>query len=83
MAAARVISTEKHLGDRAEADGVEGLNDDGRPHQLSLRRDDEVQVSGAHVCARDLADAVTSHPWPNVNVGTRNAPYMARQLSVF
>ena len=27
-------------------------------------------VSGAHVCARDLADSMASHPWPDVNVGT-------------
>ena len=32
----------KCLGDRVEASGVERLDDDGSPHQLSLRRDDEV-----------------------------------------
>ena len=53
---------------------MEGLNDDGRPRQLSLCRDDEVQVLEVHVCARDPANVVTSHSWPDVNVETRNPP---------
>ena len=68
----------ERLGDCIEADGVEGLNDDRRPCQLSLRRDDEVQVPEAHVCARDLADVVTSHPRPSVDVETRKSPYLPR-----
>ena len=35
------------LNDRAKAGGVEGLNNDGCPRQLSLRHDDEVQVPKA------------------------------------
>ena len=27
-----------------------------------------------HVCARDPADTVASHPWPDVDVGTRKGP---------
>jgi len=62
------------LGDRIEAGGVEGLNDDTCPCQLSLRRDDEVQVPEAHMCARDPADVVTSHPRPGVDVEMRKRP---------
>ena len=42
--------------------------------QLSLRCDDEVQVPEVHVRARDLANAVTSHPRPGVDVETRKRP---------
>ena len=42
--------------------------------QLSSHRDDEVQVTEAHVCTRDLANSVASHPWPDVIVGTRKGP---------
>ena len=41
----------KCLGDRVEAGGVERLDDDGSPHQLSLCRGDKVQVPEAHVRA--------------------------------
>ena len=44
------------------------MDDDRSPHQLSLCHDDEVQVLEAHVRARDLADTVTSHPRPDVDV---------------
>ena len=64
----------KRLGDRVEADRVERLDDDGSLHQLSFRRDDEVQVPEAHVHARDLADAVTSHPRHDVDVETCKKP---------
>ena len=50
---------------------MERLDDNGNLHQLSLHRNDEVQVSEAHVRARDPADAVTSHPRPDVDVETR------------
>ena len=60
----------ERLDDRVEAGGVERVNDDGRPRQLFLRRDDEVQVPEVHVCAWDLADAVTSHSRPGVDVET-------------
>ena len=47
----------------------------GESHcQLSLRRDDEVQVPEAHVCAPDLANSMASHSWPDVNVGMRKGP---------
>ena len=59
-------------------------SDGGGSHrQLSLRRDDEVEVLEAHVCARDPADVVISHLRPGVNVETRKSPYLTRQLSVF
>ena len=45
-----------------------------RQCQLSSHHDDEVQVTEVHVCARDAADPVASHPWPDVNVGTRKDP---------
>ena len=47
------------------------------PHrscQLSLHRKNEVLVPEAHVRAWDLADAVTSHPRPDVDVETRKKP---------
>ena len=66
-----------------EADGGERLDDGVSQCQLSSHRDDEVQVPKVHVCTWDPADAVTSHLWPDVNVGTRKVPYLARQLSVF
>jgi hypothetical protein len=53
---------------------VEGLNDNRFPRQHSLHSDDEVQVSEAHMCAQDPTNVVTSHPWPDVNVGTRKGP---------
>ena len=57
---------------------MEGLNDDGRLRQLSLRRYDEIHVPKAHVCARDLADVVTSHPRPGVDVKTRKKPLLGK-----
>ena len=47
---------------------------DGNLRQLSLRRNDEVQVLEAHVRAWDPADAVTIHPRPDVDVETRKKP---------
>ena len=66
-----------------EADGGERLDGGVSQCQLSSHRDDEVLVPKAHMCARDPADDVTSHPWPDVNVGTCKAPYLVHQLSVF
>ena len=57
-----------------EADGGERLDGGVSQCQLSSDRDDEVRVPEVHVCARDPADAVTSHPWPDVNVGTNKGP---------
>ena len=71
------------LGDRVEAGGVERLDGGGNLRQLSLHRNDEVQVPEAHVHARDPADAMTSHLRPDVDVETRKNPYLARQLLVF
>ena len=53
-----------------EADGGERLDGGMSQCQLSSHRDDEVQVTEVHVYARDLADSMASHPWPDVNVGT-------------
>ena len=53
---------------------MERLDGGGSLRQLSLRCDDEVQVSEAHVRARDPADAVTGHPRPEVDVETRKKP---------
>ena len=62
---------------------MERLDGDGSLHQLSFRRDDEVQVPEAHVQARDPADAVTSQPRPDVDVGRAKSLYLACQLSMF
>ena len=64
----------KHLSDCVKAGRVERLDDDGSLRLLSLHCDDEVQVPKAHVRARDLADVVTSHPRPGVDVETRKRP---------
>ena len=64
----------KHLGDRVEASGVERLDGGGNLRQLSLHRNDKILVPKAHVHARDPADAVTSHPKPNVDIETRKKP---------
>ena len=53
---------------------MERLDDGGNLCQLSLHRNDEVQVPEVHVPARDLADTVTSHPRPDVDVETRKKP---------
>ena len=57
-----------------EADGGERLDGGVSQCQLSSHRDDEVQVTEAHVCAQDPADSVASHPWPDFNVGMRKGP---------
>ena len=57
-----------------EADGGKRLNGSVSQCQLFSHRDDEVQVSEAHVCTRDPADTVASHLWPNVSVGMRKGP---------
>ena len=64
----------KHLGDRVEVRQVERLDGGGSLRQLFLHCDDEVQVPEANMRARDLADAVTSHPRPGVDVETRKRP---------
>ena len=61
----------KRLDDCVEAGGVERSDGGGSHCQLSLRRDDEVQVPEAHVCARDPAEVVASHPRSGVDVETR------------
>jgi len=53
---------------------VERLDGGGNLRQLSLHRNNEVQVPEAHVHARDPADAMTSHPRPNVDIKTRKKP---------
>ena len=50
----------------ARADGGEGLDGDMSQRQLSPHYDDEVQVTEAHVCTRDPADCVVSHPRPDL-----------------
>ena len=63
---------------------MERLDGSGNLRQLSLHRNDEVQVPKAHVCARDPADAMTSHPRPDVDVETRKKPLPgAPTVSVF
>ena len=57
-----------------EVDGGERLDGNVSQRQLSSHRDDEVQVTEMHVCARDLVDSVASHPWPDVNIGTSKGP---------
>jgi len=64
----------KRLGDRVEARGVERLDSGGNLPQLSLHRNDEVQAPKAHVRAQDVADAMTSHPRPDVDIETRKKP---------
>ena len=58
----------KRLGDRVVADGVERLDGGGNLRQLSLHRNDEVQVPKAHMRAWDPADAMTSNLRPDVDV---------------
>ena len=63
---------------------MERLDDGGNLRQLSLYRNDEVQVPKVHVRARDPADTVTSHPRPDVDVETRKKPIpTASTVSVF
>ena len=64
----------KHLGDHIEAGGVVRLDGGGNLRQLSLRRNDEVQVLKVHMRAQDPADAVTSYLRPDVDVETRKKP---------
>ena len=59
-----------------EAGGERRLDGGVSQCQLFSHRDDEVQLPEAHVCARNLADTVASHPWPNVNVETRKSPLL-------
>ena len=53
---------------------MERLDDGGGLCQLSLHRDDEIQVPEAHMHARYPADTVTSHPRPDVDVETHKKP---------
>ena len=64
-----------------EADGGERLDGGVGQRQLSSHHDDEVQVTEMHVCARDPADCMASHPRPDMECA--KVPYLARQLSVF
>ena len=64
----------KRLNDHVEAGGVERLAGGRSLNQPSLHHDDEVQAPETHVRARDLADVVTSHPRPGVDVETRKSP---------
>ena len=50
----------------ARADGGERLDAEMGQRQLSSHRDDEVQVTETHVCTRDQADCVVSHPRPDL-----------------
>ena len=50
----------------AGADGGERLDGETGQRQLSSHRDDEVQVTETHVCARDPADCVVSHLKPDL-----------------
>ena len=50
----------------AEVDGGERLDGDVGQRQLSSHHDDEVQVTETHVCTRDPADCVVSHPRPDL-----------------
>ena len=60
----------KRLSDRVEASGVERLDGGESLCQLSIHCDNEVQVPKAHVHTQDPANAVTSHPRPDVDVQT-------------
>ena len=64
-----------------EADGGERLDGGVGQRQLSSHRDDEVQVTQTHVCARDPTDCVASHS--RTDMECSKVPYLARQLSVF
>ena len=55
---------------------MERLDGDESLHQLSLHRDDEVQVFEVHVRVQDPTDAVTSHLRPDVDVETRKKPLL-------
>ena len=55
----------------SEASEVERMDGGGNLRQLSLCHNDEVHVPEAYVRARDPADAMTSHPRPDVDVETR------------
>ena len=55
---------------KVEVDRRERLDGGMSQCQLSSHHDDEVQVTKAHVCTRDLADSMASHSWPDVNVRT-------------
>ena len=50
----------------AKVDGRERLDGRVGQCQLSSQFDDEIQVTEMHACARDLADCVVSHPWPDL-----------------
>ena len=43
-------------------DGGKRLDGDVGQRQLSSHHDDEVQVTKTHMCVRDLADCMASHP---------------------
>ena len=49
-----------------EADGGERLDDNMGQRQLSSHRDNEVQVTETHMCARDPTDCGVSHPRPDL-----------------
>ena len=68
------LQLHKRLGDHIKASEVERLDGGGSLRQLSLRRNNEVQVLEAHVRAWVSADAVTSHPRPDVDVEMSKKP---------
>jgi hypothetical protein len=62
------------LNDSVDASRVRRLGKDRSPRQLSLCGDEEIQVPETHVCARDPADAMASHLWPDVDDKTCKRP---------
>ena len=64
----------------AGADGGGRLDGEMGQHQLSSHRDDEVQVTEMHVCARDPADCMVSHPRPDLECA--KAPTCAPTIGV-
>ena len=64
----------KRLDNRVEAGGVERLDGSRNLRQLCLHRNGEVQVPEAHERAWNLADAVTSHPRPDVDIEMPKKP---------
>ena len=63
---------------------MERLDSGGNLRQLSLRRNDEVQVPKEHVHAQDPADAVTSYLRPDVDIETCKKPLIgAPTVGVF
>ena len=64
----------KCLDDYNEANAVERLDGGRNLRQLSLCHNNEVQVLEAHIRAWDPANAMTSHPRPDVDIETHKTP---------